>query len=90
MRLISIVFAAVTGFGFAAYEGVHAQDPPAIQSAPGASSGGVEQPIGKIPACDKPGGLGLSRIVEIDTTGGPDSAFKTSSNTIFFTIRRSR
>jgi peptidoglycan/xylan/chitin deacetylase (PgdA/CDA1 family) len=24
-----------------------------------------------IPACDKPGGMGLSRVVEIDTTGGP-------------------
>jgi peptidoglycan/xylan/chitin deacetylase (PgdA/CDA1 family) len=24
-----------------------------------------------IPPCDKPGGMGLSRIVEIDTTGGP-------------------
>ena len=24
-----------------------------------------------VPACDKPGGMGLSRVVEIDTTGGP-------------------
>jgi len=29
-----------------------------------------------IPACDKPGALGLSRIVEIDTTGGPAFGFE--------------
>ena len=29
-----------------------------------------------IPACDKPGGMGLSRIVEIDTTGGPGFGFE--------------
>ncbi len=29
-----------------------------------------------IPACDKPGGIGLSRIVEIDTTGGPAFGFE--------------
>ena len=27
-------------------------------------------------ACDKPGGMGLSRIVEIDTTGGPGFGFE--------------
>jgi peptidoglycan/xylan/chitin deacetylase (PgdA/CDA1 family) len=27
---------------------------------------------GTIPLCDKPGGMGLSRIVEIDTSGGPE------------------
>jgi peptidoglycan/xylan/chitin deacetylase (PgdA/CDA1 family) len=26
---------------------------------------------GAIPACDKPGGMGLERVVEIDTAGGP-------------------
>jgi peptidoglycan/xylan/chitin deacetylase (PgdA/CDA1 family) len=26
--------------------------------------------------CDKPGGMGLSRIVEIDTTGGPGFGFE--------------
>ena len=31
---------------------------------------------GGIPACDQPGGLGLSRIVEIDTTGGPGFGFE--------------
>ena len=29
-----------------------------------------------IAACDKPGGLGLSRIVEIDTTGGPGFGYE--------------
>ena len=29
-----------------------------------------------ISACDKPGGMGLSRIVEIDATGGPGFGFE--------------
>ena len=29
-----------------------------------------------IPACDKPGGMGLARVVEIDTTGGPGFGFE--------------
>jgi len=29
-----------------------------------------------IPACDKPGDMGLARIVEIDTTGGPGFGFE--------------
>ncbi|HTV38189.1 MAG TPA: polysaccharide deacetylase family protein [Xanthobacteraceae bacterium] len=29
-----------------------------------------------IPACDKPGGMGLERIVQIDTTGGPAFGFE--------------
>jgi peptidoglycan/xylan/chitin deacetylase (PgdA/CDA1 family) len=29
-----------------------------------------------IPACGKPGGMGLARIVEIDTTGGPGFGFE--------------
>jgi peptidoglycan/xylan/chitin deacetylase (PgdA/CDA1 family) len=29
-----------------------------------------------IPACDKPGGMGLARIVEIDTIGGPGFGFE--------------
>ena len=29
-----------------------------------------------IPACDKPGGMGLARIVEIDTRGGPGFGFE--------------
>ena len=37
------------------------------KSAPAASS---------IPPCDKPGGMGLARIIEIDTTGGPGFGFE--------------
>jgi peptidoglycan/xylan/chitin deacetylase (PgdA/CDA1 family) len=33
-------------------------------------------PASDIPACDKPGGMGLSRVVEIDTTGGPGFGFE--------------
>ena len=29
-----------------------------------------------IPPCDKPGGMGIARIVEIDTTGGPGFGFE--------------
>jgi peptidoglycan/xylan/chitin deacetylase (PgdA/CDA1 family) len=29
-----------------------------------------------VPSCDKPGGMGLARIVEIDTTGGPGFGFE--------------
>jgi peptidoglycan/xylan/chitin deacetylase (PgdA/CDA1 family) len=29
-----------------------------------------------IPPCDKPGGMGLARVVEIDTTGGPGFGFE--------------
>jgi len=31
---------------------------------------------GATPACDKPGGMGLARIVQIDTTGGPAFGFE--------------
>ncbi len=52
------------------------------QSAPASSgNGAAAAPSGaaaanNIPACDKPGGMGLSRIVEIDTTGGPGFGFE--------------
>jgi peptidoglycan/xylan/chitin deacetylase (PgdA/CDA1 family) len=36
----------------------------------------VPAPTGNIAACDKPGGMGLSRVVEIDTTGGPGFGFE--------------
>jgi len=36
-----------------------------------ASAAPAPTPSSSIPACDKPGGMGLSRVVEIDTTGGP-------------------
>jgi peptidoglycan/xylan/chitin deacetylase (PgdA/CDA1 family) len=48
--------------------------PAASSSAPGNSDAANPQAkpaTGAIAPCDKPGGMGLSRIVEIDTTGGP-------------------
>jgi peptidoglycan/xylan/chitin deacetylase (PgdA/CDA1 family) len=41
-----------------------------------AAPSGAGAPSGNIPTCDKPGGMGLSRIVEIDTTGGPGFGFE--------------
>jgi peptidoglycan/xylan/chitin deacetylase (PgdA/CDA1 family) len=46
---------------------------PAVASAPQRGSAAAAS---SIPACDKPGGMGLSRIVEIDTTGGPAFGFE--------------
>ena len=57
------------------------QNAPA-SNANGAAGPAVAAPSGtgvatsNIPACDKPGGMGLSRIVEIDTTGGPGFGFE--------------
>ena len=46
-------------------------------SAPNASAQAKPAPAANaIPACDKPGGMGLARIVEIDTTGGPGFGFE--------------
>jgi len=50
-----------------------AQNKPAVAAA--TPSAGAA-PATNIPACDKPGGMGLSRIVEIDTTGGPGFGFE--------------
>ena len=55
--------------------------PPAQNGAAASSSTAAPAPNSRptasnIPACDKPGGLGLSRIVEIDTTGGPGFGFE--------------
>jgi peptidoglycan/xylan/chitin deacetylase (PgdA/CDA1 family) len=36
----------------------------------------LAQAAHNIPPCDKPGGMGLARIVEIDTTGGPGFGFE--------------
>jgi peptidoglycan-N-acetylglucosamine deacetylase len=41
-----------------------------------ASPSGAGVPTSNIPACGRPGGMGLSRIVEIDTTGGPGFGFE--------------
>jgi len=43
--------------------------PPAAAPPPPAPSGGGG--VKAIPACDKPDAIGLGRVVEIDTTGGP-------------------
>jgi peptidoglycan-N-acetylglucosamine deacetylase len=40
------------------------------------SAASAAPPSSNIPPCDKPGGMGLSRIVEIDTTGGPAFGFE--------------
>ena len=46
-------------------------------SAPNASDRNMPAPAAStIPQCDKPGGMGLARIVEIDTTGGPGFGFQ--------------
>jgi peptidoglycan/xylan/chitin deacetylase (PgdA/CDA1 family) len=46
--------------------------PPQSTAAPGKPN----PQASNIPPCDKPGGMGLSRIVEIDTTGGPGFGFE--------------
>jgi peptidoglycan/xylan/chitin deacetylase (PgdA/CDA1 family) len=50
----------------------------AQESAPNAASAQQKPipPAPAIPACDKPSGMGLARIVEIDTTGGPGFGFE--------------
>ena len=53
----------------------------ATTTTPAAPSAATAQPkpaplATAIPACDKPGGMGLTRIVEIDTTGGPGFGFE--------------
>jgi peptidoglycan/xylan/chitin deacetylase (PgdA/CDA1 family) len=52
--------------------------PPAAQSAaPNAAAQPKPAPAAtSIPPCDKPGGMGLARVVEIDTTGGPGFGFE--------------
>ena len=50
---------------------------PSTPAAPGASAQPKPAPTTtSIPPCDKPGGMGLARIVEIDTTGGPGFGFE--------------
>jgi peptidoglycan/xylan/chitin deacetylase (PgdA/CDA1 family) len=50
------------------------------RSTASAPNGGTQaasaKPNNGIPACDKRGGMGLSRIVQIDTTGGPAFGFE--------------
>jgi peptidoglycan/xylan/chitin deacetylase (PgdA/CDA1 family) len=50
---------------------------PADPNTPAPTKSAQSKPtISAIPACDKPGGMGLARIVEIDTTGGPGFGFQ--------------
>ena len=53
-----------------------AQNAPAVKPAAAGSTAAAAPPSASIAPCDKPGGLGLSRIVEIDTTGGPGFGFE--------------
>ena len=53
--------------------------PAAGGRAPAANSSAQSKPAAaasNIPPCDKPGGMGLARVVEIDTTGGPGFGFE--------------
>jgi peptidoglycan/xylan/chitin deacetylase (PgdA/CDA1 family) len=49
---------------------------PGAAVASAAQTGSAAPPANGIPACDKPGGMGLSRVVQIDTTGGPSFGFE--------------
>jgi peptidoglycan/xylan/chitin deacetylase (PgdA/CDA1 family) len=51
-----------------------AQNAPAPK--PAAAGSNAAGPSAGIAPCDKPGGMGLSRIVEIDSTGGPGFGFE--------------
>jgi peptidoglycan/xylan/chitin deacetylase (PgdA/CDA1 family) len=48
-----------------------AQNTPAPAAATPPSAAAAPAPAKSAPTCDKPDGMGLSRTVEIDTTGGP-------------------
>ena len=53
--------------------------PTPAAAAPAANSSAQSKPTAaasNIPPCDKPGGMGLARMVEIDTTGGPGFGFE--------------
>lgn len=45
-------------------------------AANGAAEAGSAKPATNVPGCDKPGAMGLSRVVQIDTTGGPAFGFE--------------
>jgi peptidoglycan/xylan/chitin deacetylase (PgdA/CDA1 family) len=47
-----------------------------LEAATATDAAAVPAPTTNIAACDKPGGMGLSRVVEIDTTGGPGFGFE--------------
>jgi len=74
MRFLAIVVAVQVSLDIAP-EVVVAQEAATSSQSGAASSTSSRAPIGDNGACDKPGGMGLSRIVEIDTTGGPVFGF---------------
>ena len=49
--------------------------PTMATASPPAAAPSASPPAAK-PTCDKPGGMGLTRVVEIDTTGGPGFGFE--------------
>ncbi len=49
---------------------------PTLAAASATAPSQPSAPASNIPACDKPGGMGLSRVVQIDTTGGPAFGFE--------------
>ena len=68
LRFLSIVIAVLVSLDIAAREVVFAQAAAATSYSGVANSISSSAPIA---ACDKSGGMGLSRVVEIDTSGGP-------------------
>jgi peptidoglycan/xylan/chitin deacetylase (PgdA/CDA1 family) len=77
MRFLAIVVAFLVSLDIAA-EVVVAQEAASSSQSGAANSTGSSEPTSGNAACDKPGGVGLSRIVEIDTTGGPVFGFEHS------------
>jgi len=86
MRFLSIVIAVLVSLDIAAREVVFAQEAAATSYSGVANSISSSAPIA---ACDKPGGMGLSRVVEIDTTGGPAFGFEHFKQYDFLRIRKS-
>jgi peptidoglycan/xylan/chitin deacetylase (PgdA/CDA1 family) len=76
MGFLAVVVAVLVSSGIAAPGVVFAEEAAAISKSGAANSTSSSAPIAGIAACDKPGGMGLSRIVEIDTTGGPGFGFE--------------
>src|ERR1044071_6523647 len=55
---------------------VWAQTPQAPSAAPAAAPTPAAAPAPALPKCDNPNALGVERIVQIDTTGGPGFGFE--------------
>ena len=53
-----------------------AQNAPAPAAAPMAAPSAAPAPVAPTTKCDNPNALGVSRVVEIDTTGGPGFGFE--------------